>query len=296
MNEKYRPADEITKVSVEGGDVVTYSFGGGDDVILVLHGTPVPGTLFHKPHTFLVDQGFRVVHYDQLGTGKSDKPDDSSLWTIQRYAQEVETVRQELGLGKVQIIGVSWGGMLALEYMLTFPEGVKSLVLESAFADAAFHQQESDRLLSAFGPEFVRMRRVHEIMGTTDSQEYKAADWLMFCRHGCRMTPWPPELMAAMETLDEVSKRPYQTIVGEEFCLLGNLKTWNRLPDLHRITQPTLITVGEYDHITPEEALKMRLELPNSRAHVFRGVSHAYIWEATEEYRAVLGKFLTENK
>ncbi len=296
MNKKHSQADEITKVSVEGGDVVTYSFGGGDDVILVLHGTPVPGSLFHQPHDFLVDQGYRVVHFDQLGTGASDKPDDPSLWTIERYAREVETVRQELGLGQVQIVGISWGGMLALEYALTFPDGAKSLVLESTFADGAFHQQESDRLLSAFGPEFVRMRRVHEIMGTTDSAEYKASDWLMFCRHGCRINPWPPEMMEAMETLDGAAGRPYRAIVGEEFSLLGNLRFWNRLPDLHQITQPTLITVGEYDHVTPEEALKMHLELPNSRAHVFRGISHAYLWEATEEYRAVLGEFLAENR
>ena len=295
MSDKREP-DEIRKVAVEGGDVVTYTFGEGDDTILFLHGSPMPSKIFHQPHAYLADQGFRVVHYDQLGVGESDKPDDPSLWTIERYTREVETVRKELGLGKVQLCGVSWGALLVVEYAVTFPEGAKSYVISSGFADAAFHQQESDRLLSAFGPEFVRMRRVHEIMGTTDSQEYQASDWLMHCRHVCRMSPWPQEIMAAVDEFDEASMQPYKTLIGEEYSVLGNLRGWNRLPDMHKIEQPTLVLVGEHDELTPEEALRMHLELPDSRIHVFRGAAHSYQFECPEEYRTVLGDFLTENR
>ena len=95
-----RVPDRTQEVAIGKYRVVTYSFGSGKDVVLLLNGGPgLPCDYLREAHSFLADHGFRVVTFDQLGTGKSDRPTDESLWSIARYLEEVETIRTELDLG-----------------------------------------------------------------------------------------------------------------------------------------------------------------------------------------------------
>ena len=112
-----RKADQVVEVPVDGYKVVTYSFGSGDETVLCVNGGPgIPCDYVREPNACLTDHGYRVVAFDQLGCGASDRPDDTSLWTIERYAKELDTVRETLGLGKVHLLGQSWGGWLSIEY------------------------------------------------------------------------------------------------------------------------------------------------------------------------------------
>ena len=83
----------------------------------------------------MVDKGYRVVTYDQLGCGRSDRPKDPSLWRIERYVEEVETVRKAMGLGRIHLLGHSWGGWLAIEYALKYRKSLRSLVLSNTCGD-----------------------------------------------------------------------------------------------------------------------------------------------------------------
>jgi proline iminopeptidase len=115
------------------------------------------------------------VAFDQLGTGKSDRPEDPSLWTITRYVEETETVRKALGLGKVHMLGQSWGGWLGIEYALTYPENLQSLILENTAADIPHLISELERLRGALGSETVAMRLGLEAEGSLDHPEFQAA-------------------------------------------------------------------------------------------------------------------------
>lgn len=96
--------DERIEIDVEGHKVVAYSFGSGEETIFCLNGGPgLPCDYLREAHSWLVDEGYRVVAFDQLGTGASDRPTDTALWTIGRYVEETETVRKTLGLGKVEL-------------------------------------------------------------------------------------------------------------------------------------------------------------------------------------------------
>ncbi|UIU18045.1 alpha/beta fold hydrolase [Klebsiella michiganensis] len=111
--------DRCHNIAVEGYNVVAYQFGDGDETILCLNGGPgLPCDYLREAHACLKQHGYRVIAFDQLGTGKSDRPDDASLWTMARYVREVETVRRTLGLGQVHLLGHSWGGWLAIEVAL----------------------------------------------------------------------------------------------------------------------------------------------------------------------------------
>jgi proline iminopeptidase len=234
------------------------------------------------------------VAFDQLGTGASDRPDDASLWTIERYVAETETVRQALGLGKVHMLGHSWGGWLAIEYALTHPQALKTLLLEDTVADMPHLVSELERLRAALGSETVAMMQRHEAEGTLDHPEYQAAITLLTYRHVCRLPERPAPLK---RSLDNWNLGPYTTMQGpNEFLYTGNLKDWNRVPDLPRIAVPALITVGQHDELTPACAMKMKLALPNAELRVFPNSSHMPFYEEPGEYYPVLLDFLKRNR
>ena len=283
--------DDVQSVTVNDYTVKTYSFGSGDNVILCANGGPgLPCDYLRDSHSCLAEKGYRVVAWDQLGTGASDRPTDTALWTIQRYVEETETVRKALGLGKVHFIGQSWGGWLGIEYALTYPDSLKTLILENTAADIPHLVSELNRLRDALGSETVAMMQRHEAMGTLDHPEYQAAVTLLNYRHVCRLDEWPAPIN---RSLGDWNMGPYVTMQGpNEFLYTGNMANWNRLPDMHKITVPCLITTGQHDELTPACARRMEEVLPDVELHVFPNSSHMPFFEEPDAYYPVLLNFL----
>lgn len=292
--------DAQLDVTIDGYRVVTYSFGSGSsgsngETLLLLNGGPgLPCDYLREAHSCLTDDGFRVVTFDQLGTGKSDRPGDEKLWNITRYVAEVETIRRKLDLGKVHLLGHSWGGWLAIEYALTHPEALRTLILEDTVADMPHLVSELNRLRAALGSETVAMMQRHEAEGTINHPEYLAAITILNYRHVCRLDEWPAPVK---RSLDDWNMGPYVTMQGpNEFLYTGNLKDWNRVPDLHRITAPVLITTGQHDELTPACALRMKQNLPNAELHCFPNSSHMPFYEEPHAYYPVLRDFLKRHR
>lgn len=290
-----RKPDDVIEVTVDGHRIVTYGFGSGDDVVLCLNGGPgLPCDYLREAHACLADHGYHVVAFDQLGTGASDRPDDPSLWTITRYVEEVETVRRTLGLGKLHLLGHSWGGWLAIEYGVTYPENLRTIILEDTCGDMPHLVTELERHRTALGPETVAMMQRHEAEGTIDHPEYEAAITLLNYRHVCRLDEWPAPVKRSLE---DWNMAVYGAMQGpNEFLYTGNLKDWNRIADMHRITAPALITVGKYDELTPACALRMKLALPDVELKVFPNSSHMPFYEEPAAYYGVLLGFLSRHR
>jgi len=289
-----RQPDTMQRVAVDGGEVMTYGFGSGDDVLLLVNGGPgLPCDYLRDSHSHLADKGFRVATWDQLGTGRSDRPDDPGLWTIERYAQEMEQVRLSLGADKVHVLGQSWGGFLAIEHAVAYPHGIASLVLSNTVADVPHLLAEQERLRAALGQETVTMMLRREAQGTTDHPEYKAAVDILNWRHVHRLEAIPAPLQRSMAG---VNTDIYVHMWGaNEFQCVGNLKGWTRLGDLRMISAPVLIIVGEHDELTPTCALRMHRELPSSRLELIPNASHSSCFEEPERYFNALEAFLGEH-
>lgn len=287
--------DDRVEIEVDGFRVVAYSFGQGDETVFCLNGGPgLACDYLREAHSCLVDHGYRVVAFDQLGTGASDRPTDPSLWTIGRYVEETETVRRVMGLGRVHLLGHSWGGWLAIDYALTYPQNIGTLILEDTVADMPHLALELERLRSALGSETVAMMQKHEAQGTTDHPEYMAAITLLNYRHVCRLPEWPAPVR---RSLSDWNMGPYTTMQGpNEFLYTGNLKDWNRILDLPKIEVPVLITVGEHDELTPACAMRMKAALPNAEIHVFRNASHMPFYENPADYYPALTGFLARHR
>ena len=287
----YRQADDVRRVQVHGYEVATYSFGSGEEVLFCLNGGPgLPCDYVRDCHSRIAGDRFRVVAFDQLGTGSSDRPDDPSLWTLERYVEEVEIVRTSLELGTVHLLGQSWGTWLGIEYALTYRQAFKTLILADGAANIPHLVSELERLRGALGAETVSMMQRHEAEGTLDHPEYKGALDILNYRHVCRLAVWPD---AVKSSLDRWNMAPYMAIQGpNEFCYTGSLKDWNRVPDLPTITQPALVMCGLHDELTPACSRLIHQGLPNSQIKVFPNSSHMPFWEEPDAYFTVLQAFL----
>ena len=287
-----REPDQTEELIVDGYKIVTYSYGKGNNILLLLNGGPgLPCDYLRDPHIFLADEGYRVVAFDQLGCGNSDRPDDSSLWTIERYVEEVETVRRALGLEQFHLLGQSWGGWLSIEYALTYPDAIQSLILANTCGDLPHLTTELNRMRNALGSETVAMMLHHESLEQFEHPEYLAAITILNYRHVCRLkSEWPDSLMAS---LNDWNMGPYGTMQGpNEFLYIGNLKDWNRIPYMHRLKMPTLIITGTHDEIGPACALRMHNVLPDSEVVVCPNSSHVPFYEEPKEYFSALQNFL----
>jgi proline iminopeptidase len=291
-----RKPDSIDRVKVGDWQVVVYSFGRvGDPVLFCLSGGPgLPCDYVRDSHCVMADRGYRVVIYDQLGTGASDHPNDSNLWNIQRCVEELEIVRQAMKLGRVHLLGQSWGAWLGFEYCLTYPSTFLTFTSSSGTAEIPLHVQDLDRLRAALGPETVFMMDDHEAAGTTDHPEYQAAITILNYRHLCRLREWPAALSRSMSG---INMQMYGTMWGpNEFTCTGNLRNWDRLADIGRISQPCLVLCGHYDELTTRSAARICRALPNGKLKVFRNSSHTPFLEESSEYFDTLTSFLHLHK
>jgi len=260
--------------------------------LLCLHGGPGAPHDYLEPLEAMATSGRRVIFYDQLGAGNSDHPHDPSLWTVSFFVEELGVVREALGLERVHILGQSWGGMLGMEYALTQPQGLISLVVADSPASMAQWVAEANRLRAELPPEVQETLLRHESAGTTDDPAYQEAMLVFYRRHVCRLDPWPECVNRAF---DKLLKDPevYYTMNGpSEFHVIGVIKDWDIVARLGEIQIPTLVISGRYDEATPVIAETVHRGIPRSEWVLFENSAHMPHVEETERYLQVLTSFL----
>lgn len=280
-------------VPVDGYRVWYRIVGGGSDhegfPLLVLHGGPgVPHDYLENLEA-LASETRRVVFYDQLGCGNSDHPDDPSLCRVSRFADELATVRRELGLDQVHILGQSWGGMLAIEYALRQPEGLVSLILANTLSSMPMWIAEANRLRAELPPEVNATLLRHEEAGTTDDPAYQDAMNVFYARHVCRVIPMPEFVQRAFDKTGFV----YNYMNGpSEFHVIGVIKDWDRTDRLSEIHVPTLIISGRYDESTPLINEILHRGIVGSEWVLLENSSHLAHVEEPELYMQTVQVFL----
>jgi len=257
--------------------------------LLVLHGGPGFPHDYLEDLSRLVDDGRTVVFYDQIGCGKSDHPDDSALWVIDTFVEEVAAVRDALGLDQVHLLGHSWGGWLALEYALGRPSGLASLVLASTCASLPALAAETRRLKESLPADVQQIIDRHEAEGTTDDPAYEEATMAYYTQWVCRLDPFPDHVMRAFMNLSE---DVYGTMQGPEWNVTGNLKDWDVSARLGELDLPVLVTSGRYDEMTPALVQPLVDGIRGAESVVFEESAHIAMAEEPDGYRDVLESFL----
>jgi proline-specific peptidase len=285
-----RPGERY--VEVPGGRVWVNVVGGGRrPALLVLHGGPGAG---HDYLELLGDLAAdrAVVFYDQLGCGRSDKPDNTSLWTIDRFVAELEAVRRALDLHRCHLYGHSWGGWLAIEYLLCEPRGVSAVVLASTSASAPQFVAGTKYLRTLLPPDVQRVLDTYEAKGDFTAPEYLDAVNVFYQNFLCRLDPYPEPLLRSVANLD--GNQVYTTMNGpNEFVMTGNLASWDRTSQLCRIRNPVLLTRGRYDEFTKACTDTLQQHLPLAQRVEFAHSSHMAMWEDRQPYIHALAAFLS---
>ena len=277
-------------IAVTGGRVWYQQVGAGDATpLLTLHGGPGFGHDYLQPIGRLCKER-PVIFYDQLGSGKSDRPKDDRLWRIERFVAELGQVRAALGLKRVHLLGQSWGTMLLTDYMLTKPHGVASVIFSDPAISMTQWVKDAHRLRSELPTETQATLDRHEKLGSTNCYEYQAAVNEYYKRHVCRLAIYPE---VAERAFAGIGESVYLTMNGpNEFSVTGNLKDYDRVGRLKEITQPSLFICGRYDEGTPEATEIYHRALPASELVVMENSSHMPMLEEPEKYLEVVREFI----
>jgi L-proline amide hydrolase len=270
---------------------------GGRTPLIVLHGGPGASHDYLLSLTDLAHDR-QVIHYDQLGNGRSTHFPDrgADFWTVDLFVRELHMLVDELGLrDRHHVLGQSWGGFLAQEYALTQPTGLQSLVLADTAASFPDFVEAANGLRAELPPEVEATLRRHEAAETTDDPEYAAACEVFYRRHLCRLDPWPDEVVEAFAWIER-DPTVYHTMNGpSEFHVIGSIKDWQSKDRLGEIRVPTLLVSGRHDEATPALQETLQGGIAGSEWVVFEESSHTPHVEERERYMQVVGEWLARH-
>lgn len=259
--------------------------------VLLLHGGPgMTHELYACFDGYLPQEGIEYIYYDQLGSYYSDKPDDLDLWTTERFVEEVEQVRQALGLdaSNFYLLGQSWGGILAMEYALKYQDNLKGLVISNMMSSIPEYNLYAQNVL---GPQ-MDPAVYEEIKAMEEAEDFENPRYgeLLFqyyyTEHVLRMPPdkWPE---AVMRTLTHANNQVYVHMQGySEFGVTGNatLKDWDIKDKLKEIKVPTLVVGAQYDTMDPAHMEWMSKEVQHGRYLYCPNGSHLSQYDDQKTY------------
>ncbi len=262
--------------------------------LICLHGGPGATHDYLEPLEDLAQAGRPIILYDQLGNGNSDQPHDPSLWSINLFVEELQTICRTLKLDRFHLLGQSWGGMLAMEFVTGKPpRSPISLVLANSLSNTAQWVEEARRLRAGLPEELRRVLEAREKCATCgDAALYEKAMTFFYRRHLCRTDPWPQCLLRTFRKMAQNSE-VYNVLWGSsEFHVTGKLRDWDIRDRLHAIELPTLIMSGHHDEATPAIAQVLHDGIRGSQWVIFEHSSHMPHLEETDRFLEVLDNFL----
>lgn len=293
----------VRLISVDSGKhkVWTKRIGNNPKIkVLLLHGGPgATHEYFESFESFFPKEGIEFYYYDQLGSAYSDQPTDSSLWVLDRFVEEVESVRKALNLDKDNffLLGHSWGGILAAQYALKYQEHLKGLIISNMMMSApAYGKYAEDVLAKQMDP--VVLKEVREIESKKDFANPRYMELLMpnfYMKHILRMplNEWPDAVNRAFAKLNNTI---YTMMQGpSEFGLSGNLETWDVTKDLAQIRVPTLVIGANHDTMDPEHMRWVASQVQKGQFLLCPNGSHMCMWDDQDSYFPGLISWLKTN-
>ena len=265
--------------------------------VLLLHGGPgATDELYECFDVWFPGAGIEYYFYDQLGSFRSDQPDDPTLWDLDRFVDEVEQVRQALGLGpdNFVLLGQSWGGLLAMEYAVHHQQQLKGLVISNMMSSSRLYNAYAhDVLMPAMDQDVLAEILRFEADGRTDDPRYEQL--LMenhYALHVCRLPldAWPDPVNRSLAHVNPAIYVPMQG--PSELGLSGTLEDWDRSADLKDIDVPTLVIGATHDTMEPAHMEWMSEQLPQGRYLHCPDGSHLSQFDDPQHYFPGLIDFL----
>jgi len=277
---------------------VTGDLNSGRLPLIIAHGGPGCTHDYVDSFKDLAATRRAVVHYDQLGNGRSTHLPEapSDFWTVELFLAELNNLIAHLGIRDYALLGQSWGGMLGAEHAVRQPVGLKALIIANSPASMALWCQAAKELRQALPAEVQATLQRHEDAGTTESAEYRAASDVFYARHVCRIQPMPAEVARTFAAID-ADPTVYHAMNGPtEFHVIGSLRTWSIIERLASIQVPTLLISGRFDEATPATVQPFADGIANVQWQIFEQSSHMPHVEEREACMACVAGFLEQQR
>ncbi|KAH7890695.1 Alpha/Beta hydrolase protein [Phlebopus sp. FC_14] len=241
-----------------------------------------------------------VVLYDQLGNGRSthlqEKMGDTEFWTVQLFIDELHNLLNHLDIhDDYALLGQSWGGMLAAAFATQQPHGLKKLIIADSPASMKLWMEVAADLRLKLPKDVQNALDKHEADGTTTHPDYLQATQVFYDNFLCRVKPMPESLAAAL-AWTEKDPTVYMTMNGpNEFHIIGSLKTWSIIEELHKINVTTLVLNGRYDEAQDKAVEPYFQYIPKVKWVQFADSAHVPQLEETARFMEVVGSFLLKD-
>ena len=264
--------------------------------LLCLHGGPGSTHNYMELLDRIADTGRQIISYDQIGCGESFVDGRADLWKAQTWINELKQIRSYLHLDQVHILGQSWGGMLAIQYMIEEkPCGVQSLILSSTLSSSALWSHEQHRHI-----HFLAQQDQDAIARAEASADYNAEDYLIANEHfmerycAAEADEETPECLTRSKKMGAES---YLYAWGpNEYTPSGSLKDYDYTDRLCEIPVPALIVSGTNDLCSPLIAKTMYDRIPDATWELFDGARHMCFAEQNDKYCEMLQTWLSEKE
>jgi len=283
--------------------VWTKRFGNNPNIkVLLLHGGPAAGHEYMECfESFFPKEGFEFYEYDQLGAPYSDQPMDSSLWTTERYVDEVEQVRKAIGASKnnFYVLGNSWGGILAMEYALKYQDNIKGIIVADMVASIPDYNKYADDVLAKQMDPKV-FAEIMDIEKNKDFNNPRYEELLtpnFYAQHICRLDPWPEPVVRCFTHLNtmKVPKEIYVMMQGpSEFGASGRLENWDIKNRLKEIKIPTLMVGARWDTMDPKAMEEQSKMVQHGRYLYCPNGSHMCMWDDQKVFMDGVIKFIRD--
>lgn len=278
--------------------VWTKRFGNNPKIkILLLHGGPAMTHEYMECfETFFQREEFEFYEYDQLGSYYSEQPTDSSLWTTDRFVEEVEQVRMAIHAdsSNFYVLGNSWGGILAMQYALKYQQNLKGLIVANMMASVPEYGKYADEVLA----KQMKQEVFAEIKSLEAKGDYNNPRYMellipnFYNEHICRLKEWPEALDRSMKHLNS---NIYVMMQGpSEFGVSGRLTNWDVKNRLHEITVPTLMIGAKYDTMDPKAMEEQSKLVKNGKFLYCPYGSHLSMWDDQKVFMSGVVKFIND--
>jgi proline iminopeptidase len=286
------------KTAIGDFKVWTKRFGNNPRIkILLLHGGPAATAEYMECfQSFFPKEGFEFYEYDQLGSYRSDKPTDSSLWTTDRFVDEVEQVRKAIGADKnnFYLLGNSWGGILAMSYALKYQDNLKGVIIANMMASCPDYGKYAEEVLAKqMDPNVLAEVKAIEAKGDFGNPRYMELLLPNFYgKHMCRLEEWPEPVN---RSFSHMNAEIYTMMQGpSEFGIAGRLANWDVKDRLKEIKVPTLTIGATHDTMDPEHMKWMSTQVQKGRFLLCPNGSHLAMWDDQKVFMDGVIKFIKD--
>lgn len=281
-------------VKVEGGKIWYKIVGKGRGIpLLLIHGGPGARSCSGIPQYSLLANERPVIFYDQLGSGMSDVPTDTALWRLERFVNEIDSLRKHLGLEQLHILGHSWGGAVLIEYLLTKkPKGIRSAIFAGPLLSTSLWIKDAKKLVASLPRHIQDTINRYEGERNYQAPGYLAATDSFYARFLSRKQ-WPMAVNAECEKGLSGNFQVYNYMWGPtEFTATGTLLRFDRTNRLKELKQPVLFIGGKYDEARPETMKQFHLAVPHSKLIIIENAGHHTAVDQPVQFTNALRRFM----